>query len=92
LNTIEDLLIAVEGKLLGGIDDKIQAMIGNQLPRTSMAMPPMVNMAAPFMPSLHHQLQLHFNPRASTRTKPATGKPVVFHFHPGMMVRAWLAT
>jgi hypothetical protein len=58
LNTIKDLLIATEGKVVGVIDCQIQPMrTGNQLPRTIMAISPMLvnSMAAPFMPSKHHQ-------------------------------------
>jgi hypothetical protein len=85
LNTIEDLLVAAEGKVQV-IDGQIQAMTGNHRPRTHMTMPPMVNMAAPFTPSQHsqhYQPQFHFDPSASRSGEPATDNPAVFHFHPG---------
>jgi hypothetical protein len=84
LNTIKDLLITTEGKVQV-IDGQIQAMTGNQQPRTNMAMPPMVNMANPFGPSQHHQTPFHFNPGASTSSELATSTPELFHFHPGVM-------
>jgi hypothetical protein len=52
LNTIKDLLIVAEGKVQV-IDGQIQAMTGNQQPRSNMAMPPIVNMANPFGASEH---------------------------------------
>jgi hypothetical protein len=59
-------------------------MTGSHRPRTHMAMPPTVNMAAPFLPSQHYQPQFHFDPSASTGGAPATDNPVVLYFHPGM--------
>jgi hypothetical protein len=84
LNTIKDLLIAAEGKVQL-IDGQIQAMTGNQQPRTNMAMPPMVNMANPFGASQHYQPPFQFNPGASMSGKLAAGNPAVFHFHPEEM-------
>jgi hypothetical protein len=84
LNTIKDLLITTEGKVQV-IKGQIQAMTGNQRLHTNMAMPPMVNMAYPFLPSQHHQPPYYFNLGASTSSELATSNPAVFQFHPGMM-------
>jgi hypothetical protein len=84
LNTIKDLLIAAEGKVQV-IDGQIQAMTGNQRPRTNMAMPPMVNMANPFGASQHYQPPFHFNPGAAMSSELVASNPAVFHFHPGEM-------
>ena len=83
LNTIKDLLIAAEGKVQV-IDGQIQAMTGNQRPRTNMATPPMVQMANPYGAPQHDQTPFHFNPGAATNGDLATSNPAVFHFHPGM--------
>ena len=83
LNTIKDLLIAAEGKVQV-IDGQIQAMTGNQRPRTNMATPPMVQMANPYGAPQHYETPFHFNPGASTHGELATNNPAVFHFYPGM--------
>jgi hypothetical protein len=69
LNTIEDVLIAAEGKVQV-IDGQIQAVTGNQQPRTNMAM---ANMVATFPPSHHFQPPFHFNSGVpSMMNKPQT--------------------
>ena len=78
LNTIKDVLIAAEGKVQV-IDGQIQAVTGNQRPRTNMAM---ANMVATFPTSPHHQPPFYFNPGVSVHNEQATD-PAVFHFHPG---------
>ncbi len=79
LNTIKALLIAAEGKEQV-IDGQIQAMTGNQRPRTNMAIPPMVQMANPYGASQHYQTPFHFNPGASTNGELATSNPAVSIF------------
>jgi hypothetical protein len=78
LNTIKDVLIAAEGKVQV-IDGQIQAVTGNQRPRTNMAM---VNMVATSPPPHHYQPRFHFSPGASVHDEQATD-PAIFHFHPG---------
>jgi hypothetical protein len=71
LNTIKDLLIAAKGKVQV-IDGQIQAMTGNQRPRTNMAIPPMVHMANPFRASQHYQTPFQSNPGSSPSSELAT--------------------
>ncbi len=78
LNTIKDVLIAAEGKVQV-IDGQIQAVTGNQRPRTNMAM---ANMVAAFPSSHHGQPPFHFNPGVPFHDEQATD-PAIFHFHPG---------
>jgi hypothetical protein len=99
LNTIEDLLIAAEGKVQV-IDGQIQAMTGNHRPRMHMTMLSTVNMVAPFMPSqcIHWRRSgnrqpsgFPFSPITRNGHNPPAGQPVhswspshqAMHSHPG---------
>ncbi len=78
LNTIKDVLIAAEGKVQV-IDGQIQAVTGNQRPRTNMAM---ANMVATYPSTHQYPPPFHFNPGVPVHVEQATD-PAVFHFHPG---------